>query len=55
MNKTYKIKENFNPQAYICNDCDSVCWEEDLGSIKTHNYHKLFCTMCGSEEVELVK
>ncbi|KKK86979.1 hypothetical protein LCGC14_2757840 [marine sediment metagenome] len=43
------------PQVYVCNDCKVVCWEEDLGSVKIHNYYKLFCTSCNSEAVELVK
>lgn len=42
-------------QAYVCNDCNTICNEEDLGSVKVHDYYRLFCTACNSDNIELVK
>jgi hypothetical protein len=42
-------------QQYICNDCGEIYEEEELGHIKIHGFYRLFCTLCQSENVELVK
>ncbi len=42
-------------QRYVCNDCGEVYGEEELGSVKVLGYYRLFCLMCQSEDVELIK
>ena len=43
-----------NEQVYMCKACGAMISEKDMGCIRVHDYYRLYCPLCQSEEVKII-